>query len=161
MTSDSAVLLMKWINFFFLFYLIVRFAKKPLLSFLDNSSNEIESALLDARKLKIDSYALLKENKENLDKIGEVLSKINEDALKETKINDDLIKLSLEKEIQLINLHHLAEVENLKNELSFSVRESIANIAVEEANKFIIDNITEDDKKRINDDFLSELEKVL
>lgn len=145
-------MVMKWINFFILAFIIVKFGKQPLLNFLNGKKDEIaeEIKILEERKNEVEAksketLALIEEGEEHIAKIKARIvedgerkkQEIIENAQKQSSLMIDKAKKKIENQI-------MTEKAKFKSELIDSAidlaMENLPKVITKEDNQGFLDN---------------------
>ncbi|MBU0995692.1 MAG: ATP synthase F0 subunit B [Proteobacteria bacterium] len=148
-------LIMRWLNFFILAYIIVRFAKKPVVNFLKEKKDKIAQEISAAEQQNLDAQ---KKNADMLEKIkrgNEHISSIKQKIIEEgERKKQEIIRnaknqsiLILEKTKKKIEYQVYSEKEKLKSELI----ESAIGIAMGK----LPSAITKEDNQKFIDNYLA------
>ncbi len=147
-------LIMRWVNFFILIFLLIKFLKKPFVEFLSKSKQEISEELNEvvAAKEELDkdiqtSYKLLQESDIRFRKMRERLVKQGE--LKKREIIE---KANLEAEF-MINAAK-QKVDGYIIDAADALQKEIIEEAAAYAQKELPKEITEKDNEKLLEDFL-------
>ncbi len=136
------------LGFGIVLFILKKFAWKPILKSLKDREDNIEDALNAANKareemkqLQFDNEALLKEAKEERDAILRDARKVKESIIEEskTKANEEANRI-IESAKESIENEKMAAVTELKNQL--------ANLSIEVAEKILRAELSEDKKQK-------------
>lgn len=147
------------ITFLFLLFLLKKIAWKPILNSLDEREKFIKNSLDNAEKAQLDAEKLLEENKANLARAEEdaqnVIAQGREYA---EKIKVQMLEESKSEASKMIK-EAKAEIER-KNQESFNkLKDQVAEIAIEAAEKIIRANLDKEKQTELIDKYLKDLNK--
>ena len=147
------------ITFLLLFYILAKFAWKPLLKMLEERENLIKSSLDDAEKAKLELERLNEESEKIMAKARveaqEILAegkptaeKVKEDTISKAKEAANKIREYAEKQIQVEKEKAITDIKNEVVEISISVAEKLINKNLSDAdNKALVDESLKKVKK--------------
>ena len=147
------------LTFLLLLIILKKVAWKPILSALDKREKEIEDSLNRAEQAKEEAQKILEENQATLSKAEEESKKI----IDQSRVYGDNLKEQLMKEskvqAQKIIEDASAEIERKKNAAFEELKNQIADISVNAAEKIMKENIDANKNKQIVNKYLSEINK--
>ncbi|MDP4114615.1 MAG: F0F1 ATP synthase subunit B [Bacteroidota bacterium] len=147
------------VTFILLLIILKKFAWKPILSALDQRENAIKEALEKADKAKQEAQLLLQQNQVQINKAEEESKKILQQSREYAeKLKDDLLQKSKEESARLRE-DAMQEIERKKNEAFASLRNEVAGIAIQAAEKILKQNIDTDTNTKLVNQYLSEINK--
>lgn len=147
------------LTFLILLFILGKFAWKPILTALKQREDAIKNSLEQAEKAKDEAKKILEENQASLSKAEEESKKIIEqsrhyaESLKEQMIKDS--KAQAQKIIE----EATAEIERKKDAAFNELKNQIAEISVQAAEKILKQNLNTDTNKKIVDNYISEISK--
>lgn len=148
------------ISFLLLFILLRIFAWKPLLKLLDERKARIASGLKAIEEAKQDVEKLRVEYQAKLDAAGlEAQQKIKQALEEGKKLTEDLKKgayQDAEKIIQKARQDIKYELSKAKNEL----KDKIVDLSLRAAETVIQDKLTEEEDRKIVEDFLNKIDTI-
>jgi F-type H+-transporting ATPase subunit b len=148
------------VSFLIVLYLLTRFAWKPILKSLkdrelsiENSLNEAENARQQMASLKAGNEQLLKEAREERDRIIREAKEIGE----KTKA-DIVAKAQAEADRKIQSA--IQEIDNQKKAAITEMKNLVASISVEIAEKLVREKLTDSEKQRVlNDQLINQIGK--
>ena len=159
--SDSRVIwdiVWKFINFFILVYVIVRFGRKPLMGFLKTHSAEIGERLDQQKDLLQEAEAEYQETEGRLTKLEELVVEVEE----RIKVDAQRAKQSILEDAQRESSFLMSEAEERAKHIIEQAREGVkqelVEIAWQEAERLIREKIAVKDQNRLIKEYLSGLE---
>lgn len=145
------------IIFVLLLILLKKLAWKPLISSLDKRESMIRESVEKAEQLKKDAEIMLNQNKMILEKADEESRKvINDGKEMAVKLRNELISKTGEDTTRMIK-QAKAEIEREKLSALNQLKDEIANLAVNAAEKIIEQNLDEAKQKKIVEDFINQI----
>ncbi|MCF8260857.1 MAG: F0F1 ATP synthase subunit B [Melioribacteraceae bacterium] len=147
------------ITFIFLFLILKKMAWKPILTSLDEREKLIRESLEKAEKAREDAEKLIQENQANFAKAEIESQKIIDqgreyaEKLKAQLLEDS--KLEAKKMIDSAT----EEIERKNKEAFNNLRESVASIAIDAAEKIIRESLDKEKQKTLVNKYLEDLSK--
>ena len=147
-------LVMRWVNFLILAFLLIKFSRAPIKSFLESKKEEIASEIKELESAKEQILLEIDENRKQIENSKERLSRLKESIITQGEKNKLKIiedaelesKMLLESAEQKIN-HRIAEArETIKLEL--------IDLAMALAIQKLPEQITEQDNQKFINSFL-------
>jgi F-type H+-transporting ATPase subunit b len=147
------------VTFILLLIILKKFAWKPILSALDQRENAIKEALEKADKAKQEANILLQQNQVQINKAEEEAKKILQQSREYAeKLKEDLMQKSKEEAARLRE-DALLEIERKKNEAFAGLKNEVAGIAIQAAEKILKQNIDADSNTKLVNQYLDEIKK--
>lgn len=147
------------VTFVLLLLILKKFAWKPILSALDQRENAIKEALDKADLAKQEAQELLQQNQVQINKAEEEARKILQQNREfGEKLKEDIVQKGKEVATRLKE-DALQEIERKKNEVFASLRNEVAGIAIQAAEKILKQNIDAESNTKLVNQYLSELKK--
>ena len=151
-------LVLRYINFLILAFLIVKYARKPLVNFFKEKSQDVKKEIRKIEIAKEEAQnqvnALLEEgdkNKERLERLKERI--ISQGKAKQQHIIEDA---KLESKLLLENTHR--KLENRILNAQQALRTEMVDISIDLAMRRLPEEITEQDNQRFVDHYLTSAE---
>lgn len=148
-----------WVTFIALMIVLYKVAWKPILASLKQREDGIKDSLSKAEEAKLEAEKILKENRASLAKAEEESKKVIEQSrlfaenLKEQMIKDS--KVQAKKIIE----EAAAEIDRKKNAAFDELKNQIAEISIQAAEKILKQNLDADKNKIIVDKYISDISK--
>lgn len=156
---NPGVIFWTTITFLFLFFILKKFAWKPILNSLEIREKFIKNSLEAAEKAKEEAQKLILENKLNLSKAEQEAQKIiNESRENAEKLRHQILEESKQQAKKLIS-DAQAEIERKNQEAFMKLKEQVAEIAVNAAEKIIRENLDKEKQSKIVQKYLKDLSK--
>ncbi len=147
------------ITFVILLLILKKVAWKPILNVLDEREKMIKESLEKSERAKEEAERLINENKANLAKAEEESQKVITQAREfAEKLKTQLIENSKAEAKKLIDDAGV-EIERKNKEAFDSLKNQVAEIAVNAAEKIIKENLDKDKQFRLVNKFIDELPK--
>lgn len=147
------------ITFILLLFVLKKFAWKPILNALSERENLIKESLEKAEIAKNEAEKLIEENKANLDKAEEEAQKIIAQSREYAeKLKAQMLWESSVEAKKKID-EAMIEIERKNQEAFNQMKDQIASIAVEAAEKIIRENLDETKQKNLVNKYLDDLSK--
>jgi F-type H+-transporting ATPase subunit b len=147
------------VTFIFLLIVLTKLAWKPILKSLSERENLIRESLEKAEIAKKEAEKLIEENKANLDKAEEEAQKIIAQSREYAeKLKAQMLEESNAEAKKRIE-EAKSEIERKNQEAFNQMKDQIASIAVEAAEKIIRENLDENKKKNLVKKYLEDLSK--
>lgn len=150
----------KVFNFAVLVAILVKFAGKPLKNFLQNRSADIRGKLDEADRLFKEAEELKEEYKSRLSKLDDEIEAFKRSVLEDTekekkKILDEATGFAKRIREQA-NLTYQQEI----REMTSRIKEEIAKLTMERAEKLIIEKYNRKDHELMVDEFIEKLRSL-
>ena len=146
--------------FLALVWVVKKFLWGPLLSLLDERRESVEESFAKAEALKADAVKLQVEYKEQLQQAHvearDLVNKAQADAGKLRETLQAETQAQIEKARKEASDRIAQETETAKNQL----RNYVADLAVSAAEKFLSEGLSDDQKRRLTDETLPEIERA-
>ena len=147
------------VTFIFLFFILKKFAWKPILSALDEREKYITDSLEKSEKARNDAEKLLEENKANLAKAEEEAQKVIVQAreMAEKLLNQKTAES--EAKVKKMMEDTRTEIKRKTDESFDALKNKVAIIAIEAAEKILRENLDKEKQTKIVSKFIDELPK--
>ncbi|MRI62773.1 F0F1 ATP synthase subunit B [Ornithobacterium rhinotracheale] len=158
--NDFSVGVFFWITLLFLILIFVlrKFAWKPILTAIEERENGIEEALLQAEKAREEMKALKAENEQIMQQAREERDAMLKEAkaMKEREVEaaKEIAKTEADKIIEAAR----RTIESEKNLAIAEVKDQVASLSLQVAEKVLRDNLkSEDQQKNLVDKLINEI----
>ena len=156
---DLGLLIWMLISFSIVLYVLLKFAWKPILKALKDRENSISKSLLAAQRAK-DEMAKIEFGNEKITQLAKIEK---ENLLKEAKVIKNKIieeaRETAKQEAKKIILEARQSVEQEKNLVINEIKNQIASLSVDIAEKILMQKLGEESKqKKLIDDLVKEIE---
>ena len=154
----------KWIfkiaNFLLLVGILVKYGTKPFKNFLVNRHDKVKEKIDEADKLLAEAEGLKSEYAAKLAKLDQEIeafkAKVTEETKKETeKLLEEARAFSAKIEEQARLTY-----EQEKREISGKIKEEIARLALEKAEKLVTEKVNKSDNDRMIEEFIEKLRSL-
>lgn len=143
------------VTFIILLFVLKKMAWKPILSALDQRESAIREALEKAEQAKAEAQKVLDQNQANLNKAEEESRRIIEQSRAYSeKLKEQLLQESREQSKKLLE-DASAEIERKKEAAFTDLKNQVAEIAINAAEKILGSNLDKDMQKKIVDKYIS------
>lgn len=149
------------VTFILLLIILKKFAWTPIIQALEERENFIKESLEKAEKAQKEAERLAEENKKIALKAEEEARRIREENLKELKILMEKKLAEAEEKANLKIKNAEAEIERKYQETFNALKNEIADLAVQIAEKVIKENLDKEKNKKISQEYLEKLTKKL
>ena len=140
---------------------LAKFGWKPLLHMIEEREKTVRDAVEGAHKANAEAAALLEKHKEMLREAGRERDEIMKRSMKEA----EQIKADIVKKARAESEHTLKRAKDqIEREKSLAIQElrkEVADIAVEAASKIVKSSLTPDAQKKLVNDYIASLPKVV
>jgi F-type H+-transporting ATPase subunit b len=145
------------INFLVLFGFLIYFLKKPLVSYFSERKEQIRRDLEEAREQRDQAEQKLKEYEKKLAGMEQELQKMRQDLQKAADLESEKVVANAERmSAGIVESAKLAAEQELRK-AKMSLRNEAVDLAVELAESLISEKITEEDRKKIVEDYLDKV----
>ncbi len=150
----------KFVNFGVLVAILIKFAGKPLKDYLQNRRNTIKTKVEEANRMVQEAESLKAQYESKLarldDEIAAFRKTITEEAQKE---KEKIINEATEFASRIREQARIAYEQEMKDAMS-RIKEEIARLTVERAEKLIAEKLTKEDHNRMVGDFIEKLRSL-
>jgi F-type H+-transporting ATPase subunit b len=147
------------VTFIILVFILKKMAWKPILAALDQRETAIKDALEKAEQAKVEAQKVLDQNQANLNKAEEEGRKIVEQSRTYAeKLKQQMLQESRDQSKHLLEEAAL-EIERRKDAAFNDLKNQIAEIAVQAAEKILSANLDQQKQSSIVDRYISEIRK--
>jgi F-type H+-transporting ATPase subunit b len=147
------------VTFLILLFLLKKYAWKPILTSLTEREKFIKESLDKADVAQKDAERLLAENRVNLSKAEEESQKIIEQGRQYAEVLKERILAESKDEAKKMITEATIEIERKNKEAFSKLKEQIADIAVQAAEKIIRENLDKDKQLKIVSSYINDLPK--
>ena len=147
-------LVLRYINFLILAFLIIKYARKPLVNFFKEKSQDVKKEIqqieIEKNEVQNQVKALLDAREKNKEKLEQLKDRIlSQGKAKQKRIVDDAVQ---ESRLLLENTHQKLENRILK--AKNALRTELVDMAIDLATKKLPEEITDQDNQRFIDHYL-------
>jgi F-type H+-transporting ATPase subunit b len=147
------------VTFVALLFILKKVAWKPILKSLNEREAFIKDSLEKAEKAQAEAEKLLEENKANLAKAEEEAQKVIAQGREYSeKLKQQMLDESKSEARKMID-DAKAEIESKNKEAFNNLKEQVADIAVEAAEKILRENLDKEAQKKIVQKYIDDLSK--
>lgn len=149
----------KVVNLAVLAFLLYKFVKTPLTKAVKERHEALKRALEEATEAKRLWEAKYREYDERMKRVEEEARRLREELLAEAKRERDRILREAEEAAARIRAQAEVALEQEMRALQRQLRERMADLTVEVAERIIRDSITPEDQKRLLQDYVANLRR--
>lgn len=147
------------ITFLLLLFILKKMAWKPILNSLSEREKFIKDSIEKAERAQKEAERLVEENKERLSKAEQEAQKIIAQGREYSdKLKDQMLSESKSEAQKMID-DAKKEIERKNQEAFLGLKEQVAQIAIEAAEKIIRENLDKDKQKKLVQKYLEDLPK--
>lgn len=152
-------LVMRWLNFLILFFIIIKFSRAPIKSFLENKKQEVAVQIkaLEAQKRKI--VGDIDRSQQQLENSRGRLEQLKKKILADGEKNRQKIIKEAENESKLMLKSAGQKMNNRIEEAKNEIKAELVDLAVSIAMQKLPAQMTEQDNQKFIDTFLDETSK--
>jgi len=148
------------IVFIILFFVLWKFALKPVNKMITKRQEEIRASIDNADRQKTEGQQYLDEQKKQLDSArAEAKNIIEEGKAEARKIKDEIEKKATAKSKAMLD-SSLEEIKAERQKSVEAVKDQIVDIAMNATEKIIMKNLSEEEHKRLVEESLKEFQQV-
>lgn len=147
--------IMRWVNFGILFFVIIKFGRKPLLNFLNGQKESIQEELDEIQQEKAEMAAKGRAAVKALEESKERFEQIEARIIGQGQRSKDELIAEAEKQSQLM-------IESARHKIDYQIhrakekmRAELLNMAVDQALTQLPDEITPEDNQRLLNKYLA------
>jgi F-type H+-transporting ATPase subunit b len=153
-------LVLRYINFLILAFLIIKYARKPLVNFFKEKSQDVKKEIqqieIEKNEVQNQVKALLDAREKNKEKLEQLKDRIlSQGKAKQKRIVDDAVQ---ESRLLLENTHQKLENRILK--AKNALRTELVDMAIDLATKKLPEEITDQDNQRFVDHYLQSTQAI-
>ena len=144
-------------NFAILIFILVKFTRKPISSYLVNRADEIEKALEEAAALRDAAKTKLAEIEEKLASLDVEVEQIKKDVAKDAELEKGRIIQTAEAEAARIVKQADTSMQREIRRAKRSLEAEVGTQSLRVAEEMISKNINNADRKRLNEEFIAQI----
>jgi F-type H+-transporting ATPase subunit b len=145
------------LNFVILVYLLVRFAKKPFVQYLENRHTSIRDNLAEASKMREEAREKLDVIKGKLSNLEREIAEIKESVKKDAELEKQRIIADAQAQAEQLVLGAERTLEEEVRRARRMLEREAVSAAMTASEKMIRQKITDVDRKRINEDYFQQI----
>jgi F-type H+-transporting ATPase subunit b len=154
----------KWIlkaaNFLILVGILVKYGTKPFKDFLLSRHNKVKDKIDEANKLMAEAEAIRSEYAAKLSKLDQEIEAFKANVLEETKKETEKVLEEARSFAAKIEEQARLTYEQEKREISGRIREEIARLALEKAERIVTDKVSKSDNDKMIEEFIEKLRSL-
>ncbi len=150
----------KFVNFGVLVFILIKFAGKPLKEYLASRHNKAKEKVDEANRLYAEAESLKKEYETRLGRLDDEITAFKKQVAEETMNEKE--KLLEEAKAFAARIQEQARLnyEQELKEVKDKIREEIARLAIERAEKLVMEKFTKNDSDKMVDEFIEKLRSL-
>ncbi len=145
------------LNLAVLLWILIRFAGKPVREFFAGRRESIRKGIEEAREAKAAAEKIYKEYQERLAGLDDELRRIEEKAQLEAEREKARMRQETEELVAKLRQQARQMAEQEVTSAKRRLRDEAARLALEVAEKLVRENVSEDDRKRMVENYLKEV----
>jgi len=150
----------KFFNFALLVGILVKFVGKPLKNYLAGRQKEVKERLEEANKALKEAQDLKAEYEKRLSNLDKELELFKKATMEEAEKERDRIIADAKEFASKIKAQVIFTYEQEAREVRMKIKEEIANLTIERAEKLISDTMTKEDHRRLVEDFIEKMRSL-
>jgi F-type H+-transporting ATPase subunit b len=151
-------LIMRYINFLILAFLIIKYARKPLVDFFKSKSLDIKKDIQNIEEAKEQVQNQVKSLLEEREKSREKFEQLKERIISQGKMKQTRIIEDAKQEGKLLLKNTNLKIDNLIIKARYTLRSEMIDLAIDLAMKKLPGEITEQDNQRLLDRYFTSTE---
>ena len=156
---NPGVVFWTFVTFIVLLIVLKKFAWKPILTALDQRETAIRESLEKAERAKEEAQKILDQNQASLARVEEESKQIiNQGRIYADKLKDQIIQDGRDQARKMLD-EASAEIERKKDASFNELKNQIAEIAVNAAEKILRENLDKEVQKKIINKYIGEITK--
>jgi F-type H+-transporting ATPase subunit b len=150
----------KFINFAVLIFVLVKYAGKPLKEYLVNRHHKAKEKVEEAEKLYSEAGNLKNEYEARLAHLDEEINAFKAKVMEETEKEKEKLLEEARSFAAKIQEQARLNYEQEMKEVKGRIREEIARLALEKAEKIVIEKLSRNDSDRMVEEFIEKLRSL-
>ena len=147
------------VTFACLYFVLAKFAWKPMLKALNQREEKIHGALQEAERARAETAEMLKQNEKNLARAEEEYQKmIREGKALAEKLKEDIVTKAKQQAQQELKLAS-EEIQRNVDAAKLQLRAEIADLAIKATEKILEETLDEKKQKQLIDSVMNQLPK--
>ena len=145
--------------FIILIIVVTKFAYKPVRKYLDKRSELLNSEKKETESLNQKAKENILESEKKLAEVRDNASKITDDAREKAKLEKENILKEANQEANKVKTNAYKAIEEEKSKAKQEIKEDIVDVAFTMTSKLLEREVSDEDNKKIVDDFVKELDQ--
>jgi F-type H+-transporting ATPase subunit b len=147
----------RFINFFILVYVIVRFGRKPLKDFISQQAEQKESEIRQAQAMKAQAQADYQEAETKLADMESTIRDLEKHMYESAeRLKRDMLAEAEQNARQILDSSKEVAASKMRTAQA-NLKREMAEMVIAEAEKIIRQHISEDDQDRLIDEYVTQL----
>ena len=151
-------LIMRYINFLILVFLILKYARKPLVDFFKGKSQDVKKEIQEIEEVKEQVQDQVKSLLEERERSREKFERLKERIISQGKIKQKNIINDAQREGKLLLENTNLKIDNLIQKARYTLRSEMIDMAVDLAMKKLPTEITDQDNQKFFDQYFTSTE---
>jgi len=148
------------VNFSLLVWLLVRFGRRPVASFLEDRRERIDRGIREAAEVKAKAEAVFNEYTQRLKTLDQELNKLRSDIARAAAEDRARIVADAEESAKRVKAETEALVARQAEQLEAEIRREVVQAAIDAAERAVRESANAEDQRRLAEAFASELARV-
>ena len=157
LTPDVMMIVLTWVTFFALFFVLYKFAWKPILTGLDNREAAIRKSVEEVQKIKDELAAMDAKRSAILAQADAKAKTIVDESRKAAQEAAKVIQQKTREEAQIIIENATREVDQQVEMAKRVLLEESTRTAVQLAEKILKENLNEDKQRKLVKEYIKEI----
>lgn len=145
--------------FYYLIIVVTKFAYKPVRKYLDKRSELLNNEKKETESLNQKAKENIFESEKKLAEVRDNASKIIDDAREKAKLEKENILKEANQEANKVKTNAYKAIEEEKSKAKQEIKEDIVDVAFTMTSKLLEREVSDEDNKKIVDDFVKELDQ--
>ena len=145
--------------FIILIIVVTKFAYKPVRKYLDKRSGLLNNEKKETESLNQKAKQNIFESEKKLAEVRDNASKIIDDAREKAKLEKENILKEANQEANKVKTNAYKAIEEEKSKAKQEIKEDIVDVAFTMTSKLLEREVSDEDNKKIVDDFVKELDQ--
>ena len=151
-------LIMRWVNFFILATVLVKYGRKPLLNFLDGQKKNITQSIDDLEEQKKQAEALVQESQQQLADSQERLERIKELIISEGRLRKEQMISEAQNDARILVETTQSKIEGQMKTAFTDLKAELIDLAANLALEKLPQLVTDEDRHQLLEHWLSSSE---
>lgn len=154
-TRHTWDLMMRWINFFILATVLVKYGRKPLLNFLDGQKKNITRSIDDLEEQKKQAEALVQQSQQQLAESQERLERIKELIISEGRLRKEQMISEAQNDARILVETTQSKIEGQMKTAFADLKAELIDMAANLALEKLPHLVTDEDRHQMLENWLS------
>lgn len=150
-----------FVNFFVLLGLLIFFLRKPMKDYLTNRRHTIKESLDEAARLREEAKVRSEESAQRMDRVEQEMSEMLEKFRQDGEKEKARILESAKEQAKKIKEEGTFQIQQELKLAKQKLRKQAVETAVEIARNLIVENMSEEDRRRLAEEYIDNFQSVL